>query len=87
MSPLVWDLAHIGWFEELWLVRAGADGEPSLAGFDDLYDAFRHERAERSGLPILEAAEARAYLEKVRRQTLRVLEDEPRDAYLYGLVV
>ena len=21
MSPLVWDLAHIGWFEELWLVR------------------------------------------------------------------
>jgi iron(II)-dependent oxidoreductase len=87
MSPLVWDLAHIGWFEELWLVRAGADGEPSLAGFDDLYDAFRHERAERSGLPILEAAEARAYLENVRRQTLRVLEDEPRDAYLYGLVV
>ena len=22
MSPLVWDLAHIGHFEELWLVRA-----------------------------------------------------------------
>ncbi len=21
-SPLVWDLAHIGWFEELWLLRA-----------------------------------------------------------------
>ena len=21
MSPLVWDLAHIGWFEELWLIR------------------------------------------------------------------
>ena len=42
MSPLVWDLAHIGWFEELWLVRR--DGEQSLEGFDDLYDAFRHER-------------------------------------------
>ena len=47
MSPLVWDLAHIGWFEELWLVRRGAGGEPSLAGSDELYDAFRHERAER----------------------------------------
>ena len=70
MSPLVWDLAHIGWFEELWLVRRGAESEPSLAGFDDLYDAFRHERAERSGLPILKPAEARAYLETVRRQTL-----------------
>jgi iron(II)-dependent oxidoreductase len=87
MSPLVWDLAHIGWFEELWLVRRGADGEPSLAGFDDAYDAFRHERAERSSLPILKPEEARAYLESVRRQTLTVLEDEPRDAYLYGLVV
>ena len=21
MSPLVWDLAHVGFFEELWLVR------------------------------------------------------------------
>jgi len=60
MSPLVWDLAHIGWFEELWLVRR--DGEQSLEGFDDLYDAFRHERAERSSLPILQPAEARAYL-------------------------
>jgi iron(II)-dependent oxidoreductase len=87
MSPLVWDLAHIGWFEELWLVRGDEHGEPSVAGFDDLYDAFRHERGERSSLPILKPAEAPAYLESVRRQALRVLEDEPRDAYVYGLVV
>ena len=85
MSPLVWDLAHIGWFEELWLVRR--DGEQSAIGLDELYDAFRHERAERSSLPILQPAEARAYLEAVRRQALRLLEDEPRDAYLYGLVL
>jgi hypothetical protein len=25
-SPLVWDLAHIGYFEELWLLRNGNDG-------------------------------------------------------------
>ena len=23
-SPLVWDLAHIGYFEELWLLRNGS---------------------------------------------------------------
>ncbi len=84
MSPLVWDLAHIGWFEELWLVRRGADGEPAL---DDLYDAFRHERAERSSLAILKPADARAYLETVRRQALTVLEAEPPDAYVYSLVM
>jgi iron(II)-dependent oxidoreductase len=83
MSPLVWDLAHIGWFEELWLLRGGDLDEPSLAGFDDLYDAFRHERADRSSLPILQPAEARAYLESVRR---RALETEP-PADMYALVV
>ena len=83
MSPLVWDLAHIGWFEELWLLRGGDGDEPSLAGFDDLYDAFRHDRADRSSLPILQPAEARAYLESVRR---RVLEAEPPDD-VYALVV
>jgi gamma-glutamyl hercynylcysteine S-oxide synthase len=95
MSPLVWDLAHIGWFEELWLIRRIAGSEPSLERFDDLYDAFRHPRGQRSKLPILTPSEARAYLENVRRHALRVLEavqlDESdpllRDAYVYGLVL
>ena len=30
MSPLCWDLAHIGHFEELWLVRELADGSSSM---------------------------------------------------------
>jgi gamma-glutamyl hercynylcysteine S-oxide synthase len=95
MSPLVWDLAHIGWFEELWLIRRITGSEPSLERFDDLYDAFRHQRGQRSKLPILTPSEARAYLENVRRHALRVLEavqlDESdpllRDAYVYGLVL
>jgi iron(II)-dependent oxidoreductase len=95
MSPLVWDLAHIGWFEELWLIRRIAGSEPSLERFDDLYDAFQHRRGQRSKLPILTPSEARAYLETVRRHALRVLEavqlDESdlllRDAYVYGLVL
>jgi gamma-glutamyl hercynylcysteine S-oxide synthase len=92
MSPLVWDLAHIAWFEELWLVRRV--GGESDRRFDDLYDAFRHERAERSTLPILTPREARAYLETVRADALEILEgltlDESdpllRGAYVYGLV-
>jgi iron(II)-dependent oxidoreductase len=95
MSPLVWDLAHIGWFEELWLTRRVAADEPLLERFDDVYDAFRHPRGQRSQLPILTPPEARAYLESVRRRALRVLEDVPledsdpllRGAYVYGLVL
>jgi gamma-glutamyl hercynylcysteine S-oxide synthase len=95
MSPLVWDLAHIGWFEELWLIRRVANNEPSFERFDDLYDAFRHARGQRSGLPILTPTEALAYLESVRRHAFEVLEgvtlddSDPllRGAYVYGLVL
>jgi iron(II)-dependent oxidoreductase len=95
MSPLVWDLAHIGWFEELWLIRRIAGGEPPLERFDDIYDAFQHPRSERSTLPILTPPEARAYLDSVRDRALRALEavqlheSDPllRDGYVYGLVL
>ena len=32
MSPLVWDLAHVGNYEELWLLRVGRGHRPDAAG-------------------------------------------------------
>jgi gamma-glutamyl hercynylcysteine S-oxide synthase len=94
MSPLVWDLAHIGFFEELWLVRS-VGGEPAILDRDELYDAFEHERAERASLPLLSPQEARDYLERVRERALSVLERtdfdsaDPllRDGYVGSLVI
>src|SRR6185437_15379526 len=40
MSPLVWDFAHIGNQEELWLVRDVGGRDPVRADIDHLYDAF-----------------------------------------------
>ncbi|MEV6005591.1 ergothioneine biosynthesis protein EgtB [Streptomyces sp. NPDC051976] len=74
MSPLVWDLAHIGNQEELWLVRE-AGGRPGLRpDLDPLYDAFQHPRADRPALPLLGPAQARQYVADVREQTLDVLD-------------
>jgi iron(II)-dependent oxidoreductase len=55
MSPLVWDLAHVGQQEELWLLRAGDPARPGMLppAVDALYDAFKHPRAERPSLPLL----------------------------------
>ena len=53
MSPLVWDLAHIGNQEELWLLRNLGGREPMHPEIDPLYDAFEHPRAERPTLPLL----------------------------------
>jgi gamma-glutamyl hercynylcysteine S-oxide synthase len=82
-SPLVWDLAHIGYFEELWLLRGG-EGDGS--GLDDLYDSFAHGRAERGALPILSAPKTRAYISEVREKVLERLPELARDDFLVGMV-
>ncbi len=95
MSPLVWDLAHIGYFEELWLVRELGRREPIDSRYADIYDAFVHPRSERPSLPLLRPAEARAYLEAVReraRQILDAIEFDPSDrlladGFVYGMVI
>ena len=76
MSPLVWDLAHIGQQEEFWLLRGG---DPARRGMlapdiDSLYDAFKHARADRPSLPLLPPAEARAFCYEVRGRTLDLIE-------------
>lgn len=74
MSPLVWDLAHIGNQEELWLLRGVAGREAMRPEIDGLYDAFEHPRASRPSLPLLPPAEARSYAAEVRGRALDVLE-------------
>jgi iron(II)-dependent oxidoreductase len=89
MSPLVWDLAHVGNYEDQWLLRRlGAPGVGDR--WDDLYDAFLHPRHDRPALPILGPAEARAYIAEVRDRVLDVLDrrfDDMDDDFLYGMVV
>ena len=95
MSPLAWDLAHTGHFEELWLVRTIGGERVSDGRFDRVYDAFEAPRAERPNLDLLSPAEARAYVADVRSRVLEVLDEieldseDPllRDAFVYGLIV
>jgi len=73
MSPLVWDLAHIAAYEDLWAVhRLG--GEPLLhAGLAATYDAFETPRAVRGEVELLDRAGALDYLDAVRARTLSIL--------------
>jgi iron(II)-dependent oxidoreductase len=73
MSPLVWDLAHIAAYEDLWLVHRYAGQpllQPELAA---MYDAFETPRDVRGGLPLLDRAQALAYLAEVRERVLSML--------------
>lgn len=93
MSPLVWDLAHIGNQEELWLVRDVGGREPVRQDIDQLYDAFQHPRATRPTLPLLGPAEARGYVREVRDKVLDVLASTPLEgrrlvdrAFAFGMI-
>ncbi|WP_263247866.1 ergothioneine biosynthesis protein EgtB [Saccharopolyspora rosea] len=94
MSPLVWDLAHIGSQEEIWLVR-DVGGIPAIRpDIDDLYDAFQHKRCDRPQLPLLGPAEARGYVRTVREKVLDVLDRTPLEgrrlverAFAFGMIV
>jgi iron(II)-dependent oxidoreductase len=95
MSPLVWDLAHIAHYEEVWLVRELAGAPATDEGFDDVYDAFKHPRSERPGLDLLDPDQARAFAADVRERSLAVLDTVDLDSddrlrrhgFVYGMVV
>ncbi|MDF5752126.1 ergothioneine biosynthesis protein EgtB [Spongiactinospora sp. TRM90649] len=95
MSPLVWDLAHVGNYEELWVLREAGGITPLRPEIDDLYDAFKHPRRDRPSLPILGPGEARQYISGVRGRTLDVLDSLDFTApdplhhagFVFGLVI
>lgn len=94
MSPLVWDYAHIGNQEELWLVRDVGGREPIRADIDNLYDAFQHPRRDRPSLPLLGPAEARSYVGTVREKVFDVLDDTALEGrrlvdqgFAFGMIV
>ncbi len=76
MSPLVWDLAHIGQQEDLWLLRGGDAARQGLltCKIEQLYDAFEHPRASRISLPLLTPREARSFIADVRGRVFDALE-------------
>ena len=93
---MLWDLAHIANYEELWLIRS-IDERPAFdAALDDLYDAFEHPRWTRPDLPILGPDEARRYAAGVRDAALALLAEVDLSAdgpdllangFIFGMVI
>ena len=98
LNPPLWELGHIGWFQEWWTtrnpqLRLGVAADPDaprpaslLAGADVLYDSGRVAHATRWGLPLPDAAATCAYLAQTLDTTLALLaatDPAAGDASLY----
>ncbi|HEY5192738.1 MAG TPA: SUMF1/EgtB/PvdO family nonheme iron enzyme [Solirubrobacteraceae bacterium] len=88
MSPLVWDLAHIAAYEDLWLAHRHGGLELLRPDLAELYDAFETPRSVRGEIELLGPEQARAYLRDVRTRSAEALTAQGvGDGTIYELVV
>jgi len=98
----LWELGHIGWFEEFWLSRngergrgpachpAGPRGASLLAGADAFYDSSNVAHGRRWQLALPDPDATRGYLAAVREATLALLRaggTSDDDLYFFRLVL
>jgi iron(II)-dependent oxidoreductase len=83
VNPPLWEIGHVGWFQERWCLRlqpSGALAGSILPGADALYDSSAVAHDTRWSLPLPDLAATRAYLanilERVRERLAREPENE-----------
>ena len=65
INPLVWEVGHVGWFHEYFILRRIYGAAPLLANGDNLYDSIAIEHDVRWDLPVLPLPEILEYMERV----------------------
>lgn len=88
MSPLVWDLAHIAAYEDLWLVHRHAGQDLLRPELAELYDAFETPRRRRGEIELLDTAQARAYMSEVSERSAAAIEEHGvGDGFVHEMAV
>lgn len=88
MSPLVWDLAHIAAYEDLWLAHRHGGLELLRPDLAELYDAFETPRSVRGEIELLDPAQAQVYMSEVRLRSAQALSQQGvGDGVIYELVL
>jgi gamma-glutamyl hercynylcysteine S-oxide synthase len=89
LEPPIWEMGHVGWFQEYWLLRHLDGAAPLLRGGDDIYDSFNVSYTRRWDHRFPSRAETLEYITAVlQRSVARLQAREPRDhdeAYFYTL--
>lgn len=65
VNPLRWEIGHVAWFQEYWVLRHLCGREPLLANGDALYDSARVAHDTRWDLPLPSKAQTIDYMTRV----------------------
>lgn len=85
VNPPLWEIGHLGWFQEHWCLRYGRDGvlAPSiLANADGLYNSATVPHATRWSLPLPDFEATLAYLQRVYERVLERIDQEGATEHL-----
>jgi iron(II)-dependent oxidoreductase len=87
VNPQLWEVGHVAWFQEKWVLRH-ANGRPSRrADADALYDSAAVAHATRWDLPLPSREKTLRYLADVEEDVLRRLADGPRPDEVYFVLL
>jgi ergothioneine biosynthesis protein EgtB len=88
LEPPIWEMGHVGWFQEYWLLRRLGGADTILPGADAIYDSFNVSYTRRWDHCFPSRAATLAYITEVLRRSVARLESRaPRGdvAYFYRL--
>lgn len=71
VNPLRWEIGHVAWFQEFWILRHLAGLAPILKEGDELYDSAHVAHDTRWDLPLLERDETLDYMQRVLEQVIQ----------------
>jgi ergothioneine biosynthesis protein EgtB len=73
VNPPLWELGHVAWFQEKWILRHAAGRPPLRADGDSLYDSIAVPHDSRWSLPLPSLEETLAYLRAIDEAALQEL--------------
>ncbi|MFQ5847316.1 MAG: selenoneine synthase SenA [Candidatus Methylomirabilales bacterium] len=90
VNPLLWEIGHVAWFQEKWVLRHCGKAEPIRADADALYDSMAIPHDTRWDLPLPSREETLAYMQQVMNrivQRLGSIELNGEEIYFHRLAV
>lgn len=90
IEPPIWELGHVGWFQENWILQNLDQAQPIWSDANDLYNSFNIPNEERWALAFPKQAWTMTYITAVLQQCIQRLagrEVTAADRYFYALAV
>jgi hypothetical protein len=85
VNPLRWEIGHVAWFQEYWLLRHLCGRDPVLSNGEALYDSAKVAHDTRWDLPLPTKAETIDYMTKVIDEISRYFQESLLLAQLHRL--